>query len=69
MMELFRLTHPLPVSQVNSNQWTMEVDFTEKIKSVFDVCDTEGSGYITVDHLKDLAKDHFGADNEEVVYM
>jgi len=47
----------------------MEVDFTEKIKSVFDVCDTEGSGYITVDHLKDLAKDHFGADNEEVVYM
>ncbi|WAQ96398.1 RFIP4-like protein [Mya arenaria] len=43
----------------------MEVDFTEKIKSVFDVCDTEGTGYITVDHLKDLAKEHFGADNEE----
>ncbi|XP_052267224.1 rab11 family-interacting protein 4A-like isoform X2 [Dreissena polymorpha] len=43
----------------------MEVDFTEKIKGVFDVCDTEGTGFITVDHLKSLAKEHFGADNEE----
>ncbi|XP_060608216.1 rab11 family-interacting protein 4-like isoform X2 [Ruditapes philippinarum] len=45
----------------------MEVDFTEKIKSVFDVCDTEGTGYITVDHLKNLAKEHFGADSDEEV--
>ena len=45
----------------------MEVDFTEKIKGVFDVCDTEGTGFITVDHLKSLAKEHFGADNEEVL--
>lgn len=44
----------------------MEVDFTDKIKGVFDVCDSEGTGYITVDHLKSLAKEHFGADNEEV---
>ena len=45
----------------------MEVDFTEKIKSVFDLCDTEGTGFITVDHLKNLAKDHFGADSDEVL--
>lgn len=44
----------------------MEEDFTEKIKGVFDVCDAEGTGYITVDHLKKLAKDHFGADSDEV---
>ena len=44
----------------------MEVDFSERIKSVFDVCDSDGTGYITVDHLKELARDHFGADNEEV---
>ena len=49
------------------NQWTaMEVEFSERIKSVFDVCDSDGSGFITVDHLKELARDHFGADNEEV---
>ena len=51
------------------NRWTaMEVEFSERIKSVFDVCDSDGSGYITVDHLKELARDHFGADNEEVKY-
>ena len=44
----------------------MEVEFSERIKSVFDVCDSDGTGYITVNHLKDLARDHFGADNEEV---
>ena len=44
----------------------IEMEFSERIKSVFDVCDSEGTGYITVDHLKDLARDHFGADNEEV---
>ena len=47
----------------------MEVDFSERIKSVFDVCDSDGTGYITVNHLKDLARDHFGADNEEVIHV
>ena len=43
------------------------MEFSDRIKSVFDVCDSDGSGYITVDHLKELARDHFGADNEEVI--
>lgn len=43
----------------------MEVDYTERIKGIFDACDTEGSGYITIDHLKDLAKDQLWAAGEE----
>jgi len=44
----------------------MDVDIREKLQTVFDVCDVEKEGYITVNHFKELAKDHFGADSDEV---
>ncbi len=34
---------------------------TDRLRAVFDLCDSERKGYITVDHFIDLAKEHFGA--------
>lgn len=44
----------------------MDGDLRGKLRSVFDVCDVKREGYITVDHFKNLAKEHFGADSDEV---
>ncbi|XP_069124898.1 uncharacterized protein [Argopecten irradians] len=45
----------------------MDGDLRGKLQSVFDVCDVEKEGYITVDHFRNLAKEHFGADSDENV--
>ncbi|OWF45665.1 Rab11 family-interacting protein 3 [Mizuhopecten yessoensis] len=45
----------------------MDGDLRGKLQSVFDVCDVQKEGYITVDHFKNLAKEHFGADSDENV--
>lgn len=37
------------------------MDFTDRLRDVFDLCDSEGRGYISVDYLIDLAKEHFGS--------
>ena len=34
----------------------------ERFRAIFDLCDTDKDGYIDVDHFKELAKDHFGAE-------
>lgn len=39
----------------------------DKLKAIFDLCDEDKDGYIDVDHFKDLAKDHFGAESEEEI--
>ncbi|XP_064624961.1 rab11 family-interacting protein 4-like isoform X2 [Lineus longissimus] len=36
----------------------------ERLRQVFDVCDPQNNGYITVEKFISLAKDHFGADEE-----
>lgn len=35
--------------------------YVEKLRTVFDLCDANKEGYITVEHFKNLVKDHFGA--------
>ena len=42
----------------------MESSSAEKLKDVFDLCDVDGKGYISVDHFIQLAKDHFGIDED-----
>ncbi|XP_033745086.1 LOW QUALITY PROTEIN: LLGL scribble cell polarity complex component 2-like [Pecten maximus] len=49
------------------NKKAMDGDLRGKLQSVFDVCDVQKEGYITVDHFKNLAKEHFGADSDENV--
>lgn len=41
----------------------MEVDdeFTKRLRAVFNLCDTEHRGFISVDYFVDLAKEHFGS--------
>ncbi|XP_011454116.3 rab11 family-interacting protein 4A isoform X4 [Magallana gigas] len=47
----------------------MEEDVLEKLRTVFNVCDERNEGYISVEHFKDLAKEHFGqfGDDEKIV--
>ena len=42
----------------------MSESYTEKFRDVFDLCDTEQKGYISVQHFIDLAKENFGADDQ-----
>ncbi|KAL8593318.1 hypothetical protein ACOMHN_009971 [Nucella lapillus] len=35
---------------------------TDRYRAIFDLVDNDDDGYIDVDHFKDLAKDHFGAE-------
>lgn len=46
----------------------MTEDYVDRLRPVFDLCDTEKQGYISVQHFMSLAKEHFGAeqDGEEV---
>lgn len=37
-----------------------------KLEAIFDVCDENNQGYITIDRFKTLAKEHFGTDDTEV---
>jgi len=46
-------------------------DYTRRLKDVFDVCDIDKRGYISIDHFVQLANQHFGtsgwdSDNQEV---
>lgn len=41
-------------------------DYVEKLRAVFDICDTEKKGYISVDHFVNLALEHFEAERREV---
>lgn len=45
----------------------MEEDVLEKLRTVFNVCDERNEGYITVEHFKDLAKEHFGQFGDDEV--
>ena len=42
------------------------VDYEDRLRAVFDVCDDRKEGFISVDHFVNLAKEHFGADGGEV---
>ena len=37
-------------------------DDVDRFRAIFDLCDEDKDGYIDVDHFKELAKDHFGAE-------
>lgn len=39
-------------------------DYTDKLHDVFDLCDVEKKGYISVEHFVSLAKEHFGAEEQ-----
>lgn len=41
-------------------------DYTERLRTVFDLCDEQNEGYITVDHFKNQVKEHFGDFGGEV---
>ena len=41
-------------------------NYVERLRAVFDLCDSEKKGYITVAHFVDLALEHFEADSKEV---
>lgn len=55
------------------NRWVydsginMEEDVLEKLRTVFNVCDERNEGYISVEHFKDLAKEHFGQFGDDEV--
>jgi len=40
-------------------------DYTEQLRHVFDMCDTEQRGDISVDHLVELARKYFPGDDWE----
>lgn len=42
----------------------MEEDVRDKIREIFNVCDENQEGFITIDHFKNLAKEHFGTETE-----
>ena len=39
-------------------------DYTDRLRPVFDLCDSEKQGCISVGHFISLAKEHFGANEE-----
>ena len=39
-------------------------DYVERLRAVFDLCDVQKQGFITVGHFVDLAKEHFGGADE-----
>jgi len=46
-------------------------DYTRRLRDVFDLCDKDKIGYISIDHFVQLADQHYGAsgwdtDNQEV---
>ncbi|XP_078317974.1 rab11 family-interacting protein 4-like isoform X3 [Crassostrea virginica] len=47
----------------------MEEDVLERLRTVFNVCDERNEGYISTEHFKELAKEHFGqaGDDEKIV--
>ena len=42
----------------------MEEDVRHKLREIFDVCDETNEGFITVEHFKNLAKEHFGTESD-----
>ena len=40
-------------------------DYMERLRAVFDLCDVDKQGFISVAHFVELAREHFGADDEE----
>ena len=42
----------------------MEEDVRDKLREIFNVCDENQEGFITIDHFKNLAKEHFGTETE-----
>lgn len=47
----------------------MEEDVLERLRTVFNVCDERNEGYISTEHFKELAKEHFGqAGDDEVSF-
>lgn len=63
VFERFHSTHSVTFRAMEE---PLDVDFTDKFKEIFDLCDVDSDGYIDVEHFKGLAKEHFGADGTEV---
>jgi len=42
------------------------MELSERLREVFDVCDTEKCGLISVSHLVDLAREHFAGGDQKV---
>ena len=42
----------------------MEEDVRDKLRAIFDVCDENNEGFITTDHFKNLAQEHFGTESD-----
>lgn len=40
------------------------LDPTDRLRDVFDLCDVDRKGFITVDHFIELAKSHFTTDDD-----
>lgn len=36
-------------------------EYVDKLRAVFDLCDTKKQNFISVQHFIELAKEHFGA--------
>jgi len=46
-------------------------EYTQRLRDVFDLCDIDKRGYISIDHFVQLANEHFGTsgwdtENQEV---
>jgi len=49
-------------------------DYTRRLRDVFDLCDIDKRGYISIDHFVQLANEHFGTsgwdtENQEVCLL
>lgn len=42
------------------------LEYGDKFKQIFDLCDLDKDGFIDVQHFTELAQDHFGAYGTEV---
>ena len=42
----------------------MPEHYEDKLRDVFQLCDSEKKGYISVQHFVSLAKEHFGAEGQ-----
>ena len=44
---------------------TVTIFKMDKLKAVFDLCDDQDLGYISVEHFSELAREHFGVKKGE----
>jgi len=41
-------------------------DYTRRLRDVFDLCDVDNRGYISIDHFVQLANEHFGTSGWDI---